>query len=373
MRIRSHRAFTLIELLVVIAIIAVLIALLLPAVQAAREAARRAQCVNNLKQMGLAVHNYLSSQNCFPVLFTNWNTTGVAGPNTSNPEGPWPLGWAVGVLPNMEQTQMYNSSNYSFGAQDGPNTTVTYSKVAAYLCPSESIKQGPWPGVSSFMSYAANFGGPAAMTAWNGMIVPMNGTTTTSCQCFAGPTGYSHSNFAPFGTESVTDGTSNTAVFSEKLIGIQVPINSASGVVSPGSIFGKRVIFNAGVQMTPDSLNGQQAQQYYQACRAITGTAQQVGTDYWNGACWSGSHGGTLRFSAYDHINTPNGLSCTFSATEDPGQLLTAITASSNHPGGVNVCFGDGSVKFIKDSISVQIWWGLGSRNLGEVISSDAY
>jgi prepilin-type N-terminal cleavage/methylation domain-containing protein/prepilin-type processing-associated H-X9-DG protein len=373
MRTRSHRAFTLIELLVVIAIIAVLIALLLPAVQAAREAARRAQCVNNLKQMGLAVHNYLSSQNCFPVLFTNWNTTGVAGPNTSNPEGPWPLGWAVGILANMEQTQMYNSSNYSFGAQDGPNTTVTYSKVAAYLCPSESIKQGPWPGVSSFMSYAANYGGPASMTAWNGMIVPMNGTPTSSCGCFAGPTGYSHTNFAPFGTESVTDGTSNTAVFSEKLIGIQAP---ATGVITPGNVFGKRVTFNANLASWPaaaDTLNGTIAQTYYQSCRSIPGTQVSVGTNYWNGACWSGSHAGTFRFNAYNHINTPNGLTCSWQGGEDPGQLLTAITAASNHPGGVNVCFGDGSVKFIKDSISVQIWWALGSRNLGEIVGADAY
>ncbi len=172
----KRRGFTLIELLVVIAIIAVLISLLLPAVQSAREAARRAQCTNNLKQMGLAVHNYLSSQNCFPVLLGSWNVGGIAGPNTSNPEGPWPLGWAVGLLGFMEQGQTVHALNYSLGAQDGPNTTVTYSKVGTYICPSESMQQGPWPGVLSFINYAANFGGPACITAWNGMIVPMNGT-----------------------------------------------------------------------------------------------------------------------------------------------------------------------------------------------------
>jgi prepilin-type processing-associated H-X9-DG protein len=360
----------LIELLVVIAIIAVLIALLLPAVQAAREAARRAQCVNNLKQMGLAVHNYLSSQNAFPPLLTNWNVGGLAGPNTSNPEGPWPLSWATAILGFMEQTPLYNASNYSFGAQDGPNTTVTYSKVGAFICPSESLTSGPWPGVpNGYINYAANFGGPASMTAWNGMIVPMNGTAASYCGCYS--VNYTHSNFMPFGTQGVTDGTSNTALFSEKLIGIQ---NPATGVITPGNIYAKRVIFNSGVgAMTADSMNSSQAQAYVQGCRSVPGTSIAVGTNYWNGACWNGSHAGTLRFNAYNHINTPNGLTCTFGSGEDPGQLLTAITAASNHSGGVNVCLADGSVKFIKDSISVQVWWGLGSRNLGEVISSDSY
>src|SRR5271168_1332900 len=103
---RRHvsRGFTLIELLVVIAIIAVLIALLLPAVQAAREAARRAQCVNNLKQLGLAVHNYLSQQNSFPPLIAPF--ANVNGPSAAT--GAWPLSWAVAILPNLEQTQLFN-------------------------------------------------------------------------------------------------------------------------------------------------------------------------------------------------------------------------------------------------------------------------
>ena len=371
MRIRSHRAFTLIELLVVIAIIAVLIALLLPAVQAAREAARRAQCVNNLKQMGLATHNYLSSQNAFPPLLSNWNIGGVATPLAGS--GTWPLTWSVAILPNIEQVQAANALNISNGAQDPPNTTITYAKIGAFICPSESIKQGPWPGVSSFINYAANYGGPASMTAWNGMVVPMNGTPSSNCQCYAGPTGYSHTNFAPFGTEGVTDGTSNTALYSEKLIGLQVP---STGTITPGSIFAKRVTFNANLgtwPSSPDTLNGTIAQQYYQACRSIPGTQVAIGTNYWNGACWDGAHAGTLRFNAYNHINTPNGLSCSWQGGEDPGQMLTAITAASNHSGGVNQCFADGSVKFIKDSISPQIWWSLGSRNLGEILSSDSY
>jgi prepilin-type N-terminal cleavage/methylation domain-containing protein/prepilin-type processing-associated H-X9-DG protein len=362
---RRSRGFTLIELLVVIAIIAVLIALLLPAVQAAREAARRAQCVNNLKQMGLAVHNYLSAQNVFPPLLGNWNLSGTAGPNASNPEGPWPLGWAVMILGNLEQAAMYNAANWSFGAQDGPNTTMTYAKIAAYVCPSESLANGPWPGVTSFINYSANFGGPASISAWSGPIVPMVGTPpTTSCQC------YTNGNIGSFGTQGMTDGTSNTALFSEKLIGIQTP---ATGAPTANSPFAKRVIFSATATINADTGGGMQAATFYQACRSVPGTATAVGTNYWSGACWAGSHAGTLRFNAYDHVNTPNGLTCTSGGGEDPGGVTTAITAQSNHSGGVNVCMADGSVKFIKDSINYLTWWALGSRSNGEVIDASSY
>jgi prepilin-type N-terminal cleavage/methylation domain-containing protein/prepilin-type processing-associated H-X9-DG protein len=367
MHIRSRRAFTLIELLVVIAIIAVLIALLLPAVQAAREAARRAQCTNNLKQLGLSVHNYLSQQNCFPPLFTNFNLSGIAGPQSST--GPWPLGWAVALLPNIEQGQVYNSANYSFGASDAPNlTTVSYTKISGLMCPSENLKTGPW--VASFANYCASFGGPCSITAWNGVIVPMNGATNTGSGTYGSP---SYVNYGSFGTEGITDGTSNTAMFSEKLIGISTP---ATGGVTPGSTYAKRVIFsvtNVIATINADAQNAAQALQFVQACKSVPGTTVADGTNYWNGAAWAGSHGGTLRFNAYDHVNTPNGYSCTVSPGEDPGNVTSALTAASNHPGGVNVGFGDGSVKFIKDSIGPQTWWALGSRNLGETLSSDSY
>jgi len=361
-----RRGFTLIELLVVIAIIAVLIALLLPAVQSAREAARRAQCVNNLKQLGLAVHNYLSQQNAFPPIIGNWNTTGNAQPNVTNPEGPWPLAWGVSILSNMEQTALFNAANWSLGAQDPPNTTMTYTKVASFICPSESQPNGPWPGVTSFINYAANIGGPASISAWSGAFVPMLGTSTTSCQC------YLNGNVGSFGVQGMVDGTSNTTLFSEKLIGVQTP---STGAITPGSPFAKRVIFSStGVSsIAADTGGPAEALQFYQGCKSVPGTSVAVGTNYWNGACWSGSHAGTLRFNAFSHVNTPNGLSCTAGTTEDPGQVTTAITASSNHSGGVNVGMADGSVRFVKDSISYQTWWALGSRALGEIVSSDSF
>ena len=117
---RNRLAFTLIELLVVIAIIAVLIALLLPAVQAAREAARRAQCTNNLKQLGLAVHNYVSSQGAFPPHVQNggfavWSNIDRRGPYFD----PWPLDWSASILAQMEQVPLYNSLNFAFGCSNG--------------------------------------------------------------------------------------------------------------------------------------------------------------------------------------------------------------------------------------------------------------
>jgi type II secretory pathway pseudopilin PulG len=365
----------LIELLVVIAIIAVLIALLLPAVQAAREAARRAQCTNNLKQLGLSVHNYLSQQNAFPPLFTNWNISGnalIPGPSTSNPEGPWPLGWGIALLPSLEQVQLYNSSNFSFGSQDGPNlNTVSYIKVSSYICTSENVKTGPW--ITSFLNYAACFGGPACITAWNGVIVPMNGTSTTGSQAYGSP---NYVNYGSFGVEGITDGTSNTAMFSEKLVGVSVPGGGAT--VTTGSPYAKRVLFSVSSTfptLNADAQSQAQALQYVQACKSLPGSSYAIGNTAWTGACWTGSHAGTLRFNAYDHINTPNGFSCTTTPQtgEDPGNVTTAITATSNHPGGVNVGFDDGSVKFIKDTISPQTWWALGSRNLGETLSSDSY
>jgi prepilin-type N-terminal cleavage/methylation domain-containing protein/prepilin-type processing-associated H-X9-DG protein len=375
---KSHRAFTLIELLVVIAIIAVLIALLLPAVQAAREAARRAQCTNNLKQLGLAIHNYLSQQGAFPPLFTSFNYTGTATPNINFGGGPWPLTWAVALLPFYEQAQLYNAANYSGGAFDNQNVgTLSSTRINTLNCPSENIRTGPWIA-QNFANYRANFQGPPAIRSWSGPIVVFEPNGNLS-----GPAINVNSNEGAFGVEGVTDGTSNTAAISEKLIGTQDYGNTSgkSSITPSNRSNALRGMFATTIAMSNyvDSNNGQIALQFYQACNAIPGT-QTISTysGWWDGACWDGSHGGTLNFNAYDHWNTPNKWSCLSSDSwgsiqNSPGSVTDAITATSNHPGGVNVAFCDGSVRFIKDSIGPQIWWAIGTRNQGEIVSSDAY
>jgi len=358
---RRRRGFTLIELLVVIAIIGVLIALLLPAVQAAREAARRSQCSNNLKQLGLGIHNYLSATNVFPPLMSNFARNAPAGPAAN---GTWPLAWAVALMPFIEQNQLYNAANYSFGAPDGQNiTTVSAVKVSTLICPSESQGTGPWQA-SSWSNYGANFGGPASIAGWSGPIVPFTDDNNGICSCV------NNGNSGTFGTNGVLDGMSTTALFSEKLCGTssQAPIN----ISSP---FKKRVMFAVGLTVNPDSGGGDQALQFYQACKnlPISTAPSTGGSNFWNGAAWNGSHSGTLRFIAYDHVNTPNGYSCQDQGAQAPGDWTDAITATSNHNGGVNVCFADGSVKFIRDTISYQTWWALGSRGLSEVVDANNY
>ena len=131
---QRRRAFTLIELLVVIAIIAVLISLLLPAVQAAREAARRGQCLNNLRQLGIALHNYHSQQDCFPPGYLS-----LVDPITFDNDGPgW--GWAARSLGQMEQSPLYNSINLPLGVEFPANQTARLTTISSFFCPSDATR-----------------------------------------------------------------------------------------------------------------------------------------------------------------------------------------------------------------------------------------
>ena len=360
-----RRAFTLIELLVVIAIIAVLIALLLPAVQAAREAARRAQCVNNLKQLGLGVQNYISQQGAFPPLFTNFSANPSAP--TALSSGHWMLSWAVSILPTFEQQALFSATNYSFGADQAENLTVSQSRIGGLICPSESVATGPWLP-SSLISYAANVGGPCNLSSWSGPIVPM-----ASSSLGVNGLDFSSANVGSRGIEGIQDGTSNTALFSEKLVGV----TTTTPIPPSSSIQAIRSAFLVSLPNQPDSGNSAQAQQFAQACKSLPSSTTSTSDAFaFSGAVWSGGHGSTLRFNSYVHFNTPNGLTCidtpSGSTPQPPGDISDAITASSNHSGGVNVGLCDGSVRFVKSSVALQNWWALGTRSGGEIISSDA-
>jgi prepilin-type N-terminal cleavage/methylation domain-containing protein/prepilin-type processing-associated H-X9-DG protein len=355
---RSRKGFTLIELLVVIAIIAVLIALLLPAVQAAREAARRAQCVNNLKQIGLACHNYLSSAGCFPPSYLM-----NSFPSSNN--GAWSVSWACLILPQIEQTPMYNATNFNWEMTNGANTTAGYSFMGAYLCPSESIQARPASPWAPF-NYAASAGGPGSISQWSGVIVPgLNPWYNNS------------NNQGAISTSQVTDGTSNTAMFSEHLFGINDPGSSNGNLVMRSDPKAIRAMFPTSLSLTPDqgAVGGTEAQNFATTCANIPGTTTSLGTR--NVGChWNLALAYAVPNSAYSHVNAPNTPRCTYGNSQDNqfwcGTMCSA-SPTSNHTGGVNVGMADGSVKFIKNTIALQTWWAVGSRNGAEVIDATAF
>jgi prepilin-type N-terminal cleavage/methylation domain-containing protein/prepilin-type processing-associated H-X9-DG protein len=373
---RRRQGFTLIELLVVIAIIAVLIALLLPAVQSAREAARRAQCVNNLKQLGLAVHNYHSTYNSLPAEDMWMGAT--YGNQSGGGSWGWNASWPVCLLPNIEQTPLYNAYNQGWAPDQPQNSTVSYNAIATFICPSESQKtrpNNPWAP----MNYHGNRGGPGIIRHWSGVFetpfacmtsnqISVNGWTVGTCWWGA------DSNLAFFGLEGVTDGSSNTALFSEKLLGVSTsdPQPYVASANAKRAIFVDPPNWNPGYNLGNNAL----ALTNVQSCQSLPGTTQG-NTSWLSGFSWTLGYPWHAVVNRYDHYNPPNKLTC-LSDQETTGSGLWGgaagmITATSNHPGGVNVCFTDGSVRFVKDSVGLQSWWAIGTRNGGEVVSSDSY
>jgi prepilin-type N-terminal cleavage/methylation domain-containing protein/prepilin-type processing-associated H-X9-DG protein len=363
---RPRRGFTLIELLVVIAIIAVLIALLLPAVQAAREAARRAQCVNNLKQIGLAMHNYVSVNNVFPP------TSMFLGPaySTVQGQGPgwgWNESWTLAIMPEMEQTPIFNSYNFHIDGLDPSNTTCGYNSIKTLMCPSENIGIRPWGSWAPF-NYRGNHGGPGVIHNWSGTIVELNTSNPASW-------GWVDSNMACFGFEAITDGSSNTALVSEK----GFTAGAATLMSAPNAI---RNLYLANYPGAENTGNPAIATQAIAACNSLPPTTADYtssnGQPFIGGVFWHAGYPWGLWINGYNHFNTPNKFSCITASDTGGGSNLWGgtsgmITPTSNHPGGVNVGFADGSVKFIKDTINQQTWWAIGTKAGGEVVSSDAY
>jgi prepilin-type processing-associated H-X9-DG protein len=355
-----------------------LIALLLPAVQAAREAARRSQCTNNLKQLGLSVHNYHQQMNCLPA------ENMFLGPNIGNNGWGWNASWAVFMLPNLEQNPLYNAYNFALGADNQPysgnggcvNTTVTYSAIPSFSCPSDNSKIRPNPPYAP-TNYVANHGGPGVIRMWSGTIVEFYTVGAPGSSSPGGGWWGADSNLGFFGFESVTDGTANTGLFSEKLIGW--PNGNQGGTLMSNSSEGRRGIYLLGSNMSVawNSQSSANALASVLACQQIVpGSTQAQNNNGWlNGFSWALGYEWHTVTNSYHHYNTPNKLTCL--NPNDQGGLWGGTsgmsTVSSNHNGGVNVCFSDGSVRFVKDSVAPPTWWALGSRNLGEVVSSDQY
>jgi len=385
----SRRGFTLIELLVVIAIIGVLIALLLPAVQSARESARRTQCVNNLKQLALAVQTYVTQNGVLPAQTTQ-NTFPVAGLRVTG----WYTSWTASLLPHIEQQPLYNALNFNVPMLElvppiyGANTTVGLTTINTLLCPSESVSRSPsfafssnefgYTGQFAVTNYAGNYGGPAMIKACSGTIIPIKMRNVVfGVMPILGVT--PPATAGPVRIQAITDGTATTALLSEHLLGYSDFFAPAHVNVTPGTADGKRGLFKLSFKVVLDQASQSNAQAFVTACKAVPGTTH---------ATWDGSFGTQWLLSldyapgnnAYTHVMTPNGISCF--GNQDPsayishpnwGGIGAAITATSNHPGGVDVAFCDGSVRFVKDAIDLRTWWALGTRNSREIVSADAY
>jgi prepilin-type N-terminal cleavage/methylation domain-containing protein/prepilin-type processing-associated H-X9-DG protein len=380
-RCNRSRGFTLIELLVVIAIIAVLIALLLPAVQAAREAARRAQCTNNLKQITLAIANYVDVNNVTPLheyryATENGGANGSAGTHS----------WYCGVAPFMEQTSMYNSINFSYtmewvynGPMKGPNpidNTVIRASIASLLCPSDAIVN-TCSGYAQYISYqpgnfnyVANTGHPRNVLLPGdppntGALPPLTGILSTSkmylgqlfCTAISNPNVNVNVTLA-----SITAGTSNTAAVSESLV------NDGSGN-SPDK---RRNLYYTASGLV-DAQNFPSVPALAVVQDGLANPIEYAPWSFFKGLTWA--YTDAWERHVYAHLFPPNTPPINtyhnnkFRCQEgDSGMCPT-----SNHPGGVNVSFMDGSVHFIKNSVSLQAWWFMGTRGRGEIVSADSY
>jgi prepilin-type N-terminal cleavage/methylation domain-containing protein/prepilin-type processing-associated H-X9-DG protein len=354
----TGRGFTLIELLVVIAIIAVLIALLLPAVQAAREAARRAQCVNNLKQIGLALHNYHSSNDCFPPGGLNART----GNNTENVD----FGVHVRLLGSLEGQPLYNAANFSVGVINDTygefaNSTVSTARVQVFLCPSSPLPGWTMAGwgnplvniVAPGNSYFASFGSTLEFNAFY-TGGPPNGVF----QC-AG---------AALGLRDITDGSSNTIACGEWKIGTGLlnVVTIPQDVIFAGAISG--ITRNTAMTSMPAGYTA--LQNWLRTCVSMAATGRSSKTPEL-GVNWTFTLPGVTLGNILLPPN-PKYPNCDQNSNQSFFDL-GVWGLSSYHPGGANILMGDGSVKFLKDSTNQVTLWALGSRAQGEVVDASSY
>jgi prepilin-type processing-associated H-X9-DG protein len=328
----------------VIAIIAVLIAMLLPAVQAAREAARRLQCVNNMKQLGLAVQNYESSNSVLPPQ----QIVGFSGTRITF-KSQW--GVTSRLAPFLELGTLYNTINYSLKTSDRDNFTAVSTSLKTLICPGE-INPQPFTSTSS-----------AGVTST--YAISNYGWCVGDWYTFGGPGGVP--NRSAFATNqsktfaAFTDGTSQTLLAAE-VKGYQTayhncPSSVPSNLASPAAMPDPNTVLSV-----------------------VAGASSSCGTPTVGHTKWC--HGDTFNdaFTTALPPNTrspsgtpPHDSDLVSTDEDDGGPTYSAVTSRSYHPDGVNALFGDGGVRFIKNAINWQTWRALGTVAGGEVISGDSF
>lgn len=335
--IRKHgdrTGFTLIELLVVVSLIGLLIGLLLPAVQSSRESARRARCASNLRQIGIALHNYHESSQVFPL---NWrgdlfSPLGIPPGTVARPFGALPR-----LLPFLDQIPIYNSINFaeqnypvaSGGGFPFPRNSSAYtSRLEGFICPSDS----PNASMNAPCSYRGNNG-----------IGPATGTTMETYDSGNGFYTFAY----PLSAASFPDGLSHTVAYSERLIG-----TGGGEKISSSRDFGEIRVF-------PNCITSN-ADYALSCCRVAASRAFPAYRQ--GGFTW---FLGDFECTLYNHAQTPNGR---IPDAITMNSWTGIVTARSLHPGGVNSLMSDGSVRWVSESIGRGVWRGLGTRNGDELV-----
>ena len=355
--------FTLVELLVVIAIIALLVAILLPAVNSARGSARRMQCKNHIRQLGLAVVAHHDLKGHFPV-----SQTGSGKRDGNGGCRPGFYSWLVQILPHIEEQQLHDSIDFKAdmtdqcnGGEHGlieashANARAAATPIPIFLCPSDgftgqnSLVMGSANPASD--NYAGNAGWPSLATGYNGeRETPGDHNGIIGIQNRFMPAKWHPSQ--AIRDIHVPDGLSKTAAIAERLIqrgnDQQSILNSPDQLLSFHITEVPRTLAQMSVRCDPETTHSDLQ------------NSAHLGRSWISG--WSATA------PTYMHLKTPNTNHCHFGHSLTQGDFI--VTPTSNHHGGVNVCFADAHVQFIQDDVDPNVWWAMGSRDEGDIVAT---